>query len=355
MTEDHQERVTRLRRRWPLYLALAIVQGAYLGINAHIDNLSLATWEPFVWEYSSAFVIWALIPFIVILEGRFPVDGRPRGRIAAVHAVGVLAFTSIHVTVAVALRKLAYAFADRTYHFGGIPLRAIYELQKDAIVYGLVLLVVFAQRQLQVRRAGELRALQLAAALSDAQLRQLTAQIEPHFLFNSLNTISNQMHEDVDAADRMITHLADLMRAAYDTGDQVLVPLHRELNWLQDYAAMMVARYRGQLIFDLDVDPGLLALDVPRLLLQPVVENAFRHGLEAGRGRLSVAVRRAGTHLEYIIRDDGVGFVGSPPPGTGLSNVSRRLQLLYADAHTLSVAAGASGGTVVSIRFPVPR
>jgi LytS/YehU family sensor histidine kinase len=161
------------------------------------------------------------------------------------------------------------------------------------------------------------------------------------------------MHEDVDAADRMITHLGDLVRAAYDTSDQLLIPLQSELKWLQDYAAMMVARYRGQLIFDLDVDPGLLELQVPRLLLQPVVENAFRHGLGDGRGRLSVAVRRAATHLEYIISDDGVGFVGSPPPGTGLSNVSRRLQLLYADDHTLSVAEGSSRGTVVTIRFPV--
>jgi LytS/YehU family sensor histidine kinase len=151
----------------------------------------------------------------------------------------------------------------------------------------------------------------------------------------------------------MITHLGDLVRAAYDTSDQLLVPLQSELKWLQDYAAMMVARYRGQLIFDLDVDPGLLALTVPRLLLQPVVENAFRHGLGDGRGRLSVTVRRIGTHLQYTIRDDGVGFVGSPTPGTGLHNVSRRLQLLYADDHTLSFAAGTPRGTVATIRFPV--
>lgn len=83
-----------LRRRWPLYLALAIVQGAYLGINAHIDNLSIETWEPFVWEYSSAFVIWALIPLVVILELRFPINSRPVGRMVVAHALGLLAFTT---------------------------------------------------------------------------------------------------------------------------------------------------------------------------------------------------------------------------------------------------------------------
>jgi signal transduction histidine kinase len=343
-----------LRRKWPFYIALAIVQGAYLGINARLDNPSLPAWQPFVWEYSSAVVIAALIPLVGRLERYFPIDSRPRGRIVAVHALGVLCFTAVHMSVAVALRKLAYALAGGYYDFGDVPVRGFYELQKDAIVYLVIVLVVFANRELQVRRTGELRAVKLAAELGEAQLRQLTAQIEPHFLFNSLNAISNQMREDVDVADRMITHLGDLMRAAYDTNDDVLVPLGSELKWLQDYAAMMVARYEGQLVFDLDVEPSLAALMVPRLLLQPVVENAFRHGLGGGRGRLCVMVRRVGDHLQYTVSDDGVGFSGVPCPGTGLSNVSRRLQLLFAGEHTLSFAERAPRGTVVTIRFPVP-
>ena len=161
------------------------------------------------------------------------------------------------------------------------------------------------------------------------------------------------MREDIDAADRMITHLGDLLRAAYDTGDELLVPLSSEIKWLRDYAAMMVARYRGQLIFDLDVEPNIATLKVPRLLLQPVVENAFRHGLGSGRGSLYVAVRRDGTHLHYTISDDGVGISGTPSPGTGLSNVSRRLQLLFAGDHQLSFAERTPRGTVVTIRFPV--
>lgn len=341
-----------LRRGWPLYLVLALVQGAYLGINQRIDNPSLPAWMPFVWEYSSALAFAALTPLVVKLERHFPIDGHPRARIVAVHAAGVLAFTAIHVTTAVTLRKLAYSLAGGYYNFGNIPVRAFYELQKDAIAYLVILLIVFAIREFQVRRAGELRAIQLAADLGEARLRHLTAQIEPHFLFNSLNAISNQMHEDIDVADRMITHLSDLLRAAYDTSDELLVPLSSELKWLQDYAAMMVARYRGQLTFNLDVEPNLAALKVPRLLLQPVVENAFRHGLGGGRGSLYVAVRRIGTDLQYRISDDGVGFSAASPPGTGLSNVSQRLQLLFAGNHQLTFAEQSPRGTVVTIQFP---
>lgn len=347
--------VTRwLRRGWPLYLALALVQGAYLGINQRIDNPTIAVWKPFVWEYSSALAFAVLIPLIVRLERRFQVDGHPRSRVLAVHVAGVMVFTATHVTVAVALRKLAYALAGESYTFGDVTVRAFYELQKDALVYLAILLVVFAIREFQVRRAGELRAVKLSAELGEAQLRHLTAQIEPHFLFNALNTISNQMREDVDAADRMITHLGDLLRAAYDTSDELLVPLSSELSWLRDYAAMMVARYPGQLTFEMDVGPDLATLRVPRLLLQPIVENAFRHGLAGGRGCLDVEVRRVGRHLCYTISDDGAGLSYAPSIlGTGLSNVSRRLQLLYAGDHQLSFAGRSPRGTVVTVRFPV--
>ncbi|MGH9646855.1 MAG: sensor histidine kinase, partial [Bryobacteraceae bacterium] len=286
-----------LRLGWLLYFVLALLMGAYLGINQRIDNPGIAVWKPFVWEYSSALIIVALVPVVVGLERRFHVDARPRGRVIAVHLAGAIVFSAVHVTVIVALRKLAYALAGESYDFGNVPVRAFYELQKDAIIYVVIMLVAFAVREFRVRRAGELRAAQLVVDLSDARLRQLTAQIEPHFLFNTLNAISNRMREDVDAADRMISHLGDLLRAAYDTDHQVLVPLGSELGWLRGYAVMMVERFRGQFAFDLDVEPGLEAVEVPRLLLQPIVENAIRHGLGEGCGWLSVDVRRVGAHI----------------------------------------------------------
>jgi signal transduction histidine kinase len=335
---------------------LAVLFGAYLGVNQIIDlrKSDVPAWKPLVWELSSAIVIFAVVPLIVRFEGRFRLDSRPRWRIIAAHALGAFVFSAWHVASIVVLRKLAYAFVGQTYDFGDVPIRFFYEFQKDLIVYVVILGVIFANREFRVRRTGDLRAAELTAELDQARLKALTAQIEPHFLFNTLNAISNRMHEDVEAADRMISSLGALMRAAYDSDHQVLVPLGRELEWLRDYAAMMSERFRGQLSFSLNVAPGLEAVEVPRLLLQPLVENALRHGLPDGRGKVTVEVARQGTRLLCTVSDDGVGIdAAAVKPGTGLANVARRLELLFPGKHEFTLAARQPAGTVVTLSFPV--
>jgi signal transduction histidine kinase len=336
-------------------VVLVLLFGAYLGLNHFINSpRTSAAWEPFVWEMSSVVVIAPLVALIVRFEERFRVDARSHGRIILAHAVGVLVFSTVHTTGMVLLRKLAYSFFGEHYDFGNVLVQGFYELQKDIITYVTVLVVMFAWREFRVRRAGELRAAELAAELSEARLRHLTTQIEPHFLFNSLNAISNRMHEDVAAADRMITQLADLLRAAYESDRHVLVPLDREVSWLKGYAAMMAERFRGQLSFEIEVEPGLERIEVPRLLLQPIVENALKHGLPEGHGWLRVEVRRTGNRLQYVVSDDGKGFPDTPiARGTGLANISRRLELLFPGDHTLDFATRIPNGAVVTVGFPI--
>jgi signal transduction histidine kinase len=340
---------------WAIWLACALLFGVYQGLNQLIDAEG-TSWRPFVWEMSSALTVLALMPAVVRFALRFRIDSKPRSRVVLAHLCGLLVFSAAHTTGMVALRKLAYAVMGEHYDFGNIWVRGFYELQKDVILYSAILVIVFAVREFRVRRAGELRAAQLAADLGEARLRQLTAQIEPHFLFNSLNAISNRMHEDVQAADRMITQLGDLLRAAYESDRSVLVPLGRELDWLRGYAAMMAERFRGQLAFELAVESGLDTIEVPRLLLQPIVENALGHGLASGGGAVRVAVRHVGGRLEYEVSDDGVGLSEEAPAlGTGLSNVARRLELLFPKAHTLRIAPRAPRGVVVTVGFPVRK
>ena len=344
------------RSGWVIYAVLVLLFGLYLGINSMVGlrGTGIAGWKPMVWELSSVVVIFALIPLVVRFEAHFRLDGHPRWRIAMAHAGGALIFSALHVAGMLLLRKLAYAVVGQRYDFDSLAIQAFYELQKDLITYVVILVVIFANREFQVRRTSDLRAAELAAELGQARLKHLTAQIEPHFLFNTLNAISNRMHEDVEAADRMISSLGSLMRAAYDSDNQVLVPLERELSWLRDYAAMMTERFRGQLSFDLNAAPGLETVEVPRLLLQPLVENALRHGLPDGRGDLTVEVARQGPRLLYTISDNGVGIGDTRiKPGTGLSNVARRLELLFPGTHTFTLAAGHPAGTVVTVSFPV--
>jgi two-component system, LytTR family, sensor kinase len=344
-----------IRTGWVIYAVLALLFGLYQGINAMVGlrGTGIAAWKPMVWELSSVVVIFALIPLVVRFEAHYRLDAHPRWRSAVAHLGGALIFSALHVVGMLLVRKLAYAVVGQQYGFDSFVVQGFYELQKDLITYVVILVVIFANREFQVRRTSDLRAAELAAELGQARLKALTAQIEPHFLFNTLNAISNRMHEDVEAADRMISSLGALMRAAYDSDSQVLVPLERELSWLRDYAAMMTERFRGQLSFNLKVAPGLETAEVPRLLLQPLVENALRHGLPDGRGSLTVDVARQGTMLLYTVRDDGVGIDDTRiKPGTGLSNVARRLELLFPGAHTFTLAAGHPSGTVATLSFP---
>lgn len=349
------DRIRVGRAGWALYVVLGLLLGVYLGINQIIDQRGkVEDWKPMVWEISSVIVIFTLIPLVVRFERRFRLQAHPRWHIIAAHLGAATAFSALHIAGMLILRNLAYGIAGQHYDPGNLPVRAFYEFQKDLITYLTILLVIFAIREFQIRRNADLRAAELSADLSQARLKHLTAQIEPHFLFNALNAISNRMHEDVEAADRMISVLGGLMRAAYDSDNHVLVPLAAELEWLRGYAAMMTERFRGQLAFELKVAPGLDGLKVPRLLLQPLVENALKHGLAGGRGNLCVEVTRDGSRLHYTISDNGVGIKDATiKPGTGLSNVQRRLELLFPGAHTFSLAPCHPHGTVVRLSFPV--
>ena len=348
---------------WRLYILIGVLFSTYMGINSmlgEIDNPQFEAWKPFVREYSSGLIVFALIPLIIRLENRFRLDARPRLPVVLAHVAGALSFSVVHVVVAYALRVIVYGLAGEAY-FGNVPITLVNvsigflsELQKDVIVYVVVLLISFAMREFQVRRASELRSVRLTAELAEARVRHLTAQVDPHFLFNALNAISNRMREDLDAADRMITQLGDLLRAAHDTDQQLKVPLRDEVQWLRGYAGMMAERFRGQLSFELDIEPALESMEVPRLLLQPLVENALRHGLAEGRGNLSVQVCRNGERLRYTVADDGIGLPSAPVRhGTGLSNVARRLELMFPGDHEFKLAPRSPRGTIVTVEFPV--
>lgn len=344
-----------LNFRWALFVILGILLSIYQGLNQAIATHGhYPTWQPLVWEASSVFVVFALVPLISRFENRYRVDSRPRTQTVLIHIGAAIVFSAVHTSGMVFLRKLAYRAMGDFYDFGDVPTMWLYELQKDLITYLVIMVILFAIREFRIRRAGELRAQELAAQLSEARLRHLTAQIEPHFLFNSLNAISNRMHEDIDAADRMISQLADLLRAAYESDDHVLVPLNRELGWLRGYTAMMAERFRGQLAFEIEVDPGIESVQVPRLLLQPILENALKHGLIDGRGWLKVEVRSDSGTIRYTVSDDGVGFPDKPlRRGTGISNIARRLELLFPGKHELKFSSRQPHGAVVTLSFPV--
>ncbi len=343
--------------RKALYVIFPVLFGLYLGLNELIgranSNRTIEYWKPIAWEMTSVIVIMVLVPLIFWYEKRHPLEAPGRWRTAVFHLGGAVAFSIVHVVGMVTIREFIYVLHSEHYDYGNPWLMLVFEFQKDVITYTIVLLIAFTIRQYRRRREGEVLAAELSQSVSAARLRQLTAQIDPHFIFNALNAISNRMHEDVEAADRMITRLADLMRAAYETDDSVFVALGRELELLRGYLALMAERYRGQLTIEVDVEPALESLKVPRLLIQPIVENALKHGLANGRGSLRVEVRRQGDRLTCLVADNGVGIASPIRMGTGLSNVSHRLELLFPAAHDFEIGPQEPTGTRVWFSIPV--
>ncbi|MBB6184690.1 sensor histidine kinase [Oleiagrimonas soli] len=337
------------------WVLLGLWQGSEGVISHRGDMHPPAHWENYVWELSSTVVLSVLSLAVARFENRFRITGPGWPRRLPIHVVACLVFSVVHIASMEWLRQLAYAAMGSTYRVGNAVEVFFFEFQRDLSTYLLLLLACALVRSILQRRRQQLRELELRQAVSEARLAHLTAQIEPHFIFNTLNAISNRMYEDVAAADRMVVALADLLRSAMNGEGGERIRLGEEAKWLRAYAHLMAERQPGLLHVAIRIDPALGDARIPRLLLQPLVENAFRHGLRSGRGRLEVDVWAEDGRLRCRVADDGVGLAADAEPGLGLGNVRERLALLYPDDHALRIARRAEGGTEVTLDMPLER
>jgi len=202
---------------------------------------------------------------------------------------------------------------------------------------------------------AEARASAMAREADRAQLLALRSHLDPHFLFNTLNAIAALMREDVEAADVMIVGLSDLLRAALATATEPEVPLRRELELVQMYLDIQLARLGERLTVRISAAPETLDLAVPTLLLQPLVENAIRHGASTRPGRASIAVRtfREDAMLIIEVTDDGPGPPEAMSPGHGLDNTRLRLSASFGPQATLALTRQPAGGAVVRVAIPI--
>jgi hypothetical protein len=222
----------------------------------------------------------------------------------------------------------------------------------DVILVGHALYFARDSRDQAVRRS------QLEARLAEAQLQVLRLQLHPHFLFNTLHTISALMHKDLKAADRMLALLGDLLRDSFEKVGAQEVSLKQELGFLDRYLEIERTRFRDRLSVVVSVEPETLDAEVPNLLLQPLVENAIRHGVgrRQAPGRIEIQAARRGERLDLRIRDNGPGLNGEAETalrsGVGLANTAARLEQLYPGRHRFDVGNRAEGGFEVALEIP---
>ena len=209
-------------------------------------------------------------------------------------------------------------------------------------------------------RESQMRALkeaQLETRLVEARLRTLEAELHPHFLFNTLHAISSLVHTNPDAADRMISRLSDLLRITFDRSGSPGVSLQEELEFLQKYLEIEQTRFHDRLTVRFDIDPDTLDAEVPRLILQPLVENAIKHGVSPlpGEGLVQIRARRDGDRLWMEVSDNGVGLSAGARArlrsGVGLSNTRDRLDVMYGPAHSIEFSDGSTG---LAVRLEIP-
>jgi LytS/YehU family sensor histidine kinase len=231
-----------------------------------------------------------------------------------------------------------------------------YEVVKASLVYCCWLGLAFGVHSFATMRRQTERLLATQKTLVEAKLAQLQGQLRPHFLFNAMNTISALMQVDVPRADRMLTQLGDLLRANLTASERNTVPLSEELQLLRLYAAIMEERFAGRMSVEWNVDAEVDRVPIPTMLLQPLLENAFKHGVErnSGSDRIRVSARRYNDTLRISIRNSNSFLSSDYREGLGLRNCRERLQLLYGDAATLDLSNGEGVTATVTLPWTEP-
>ena len=336
---------------WTL-VALLFAGQAWLAAQVRGEPLALARAATIWLAWAAGWA--ALTPVALALAARFPLQ-RPRLlRALAVHGLASAACALLNLALfALAAPAIGAAHAEPTWLATFSRLLGTTFLL-NLPVYWLTVGVAHGERLVRAARERDRRQLRLEAQLADARLQALRQQLQPHFLFNALNTIAVLMHEDVDSAERILLQLSALLRRSLDTSEAHEVTLGQELGFIESYLQVEQARFGGRLGYRIDVPDALLDARVPNLILQPLVENALRHGLatRAGPGRVQISAQRHGDALVLRVADDGRGLPPAPTERVGLANTRTRLRLLYPDRQRFEVKNARDGGVIAEIELP---
>lgn len=354
-------RRVRLRRRLFILAAAGTTGGLLEFAYKYLDHVASGMWPsprlPLVEEMTAAYGAVLLMGIGLPVIRRYPVRRDSWARALPVLFAMLLVASALHTTLNWASRSAILAMFGQRYEYGEMPARYLMEFPMDVMVFSIFIAAVNAWDHLKRVRAGELNAAHVQEQLARAELRNLRAQLEPHFLFNALNAISDRMYTDPAAADEMIGHLAELLRASLRSGDASIVTLRTEQSVLEHYTALLQARFGDALVISADIPPATADALVPPLMLQPLVENAVRHGCLGARGRGAIAIRVWRDHdvLSIDVRDDGAGIPPGADPfgsGIGLKAARDRLRLLFGDRQRIDAGNAAGGGFLVHIEVP---
>jgi len=361
VADAHVRRATRgreltQRRANGLALFALFTAIAALSFGSHyFDDLARGAHgtalERLLEETTGAYTVLALLPLVAWLCRRFPWRAAAWSRVTGIYALGAAGFSLLHTTLMALTRAVLFpALGLGAYDYGNMVWRFPMEGLKDVLTFAVI---AGCTSFLDHRRHAE----QLRTELVEAKLANLQLQLQPHFLFNTLNTISAVMYEDPRVADRMIARLADLLRVTLSACEQPETALGDELRIARLYLEIMQARLEDALRVEYRIEPGAVDALVPTMILQPLIENALRHGGASGASALAITIgaRRDGERMQLTVADDGPGLAAVSARaggGIGLANTRGRLEQLYGARGALRLGEREGGGAEVVLTLP---
>jgi sensor histidine kinase YesM len=334
----------------------------------YFSNAQGARPRPFEWKnvfLSQAIIYsWAILsPLIVFFAKRFRFEQRSWWRLLPAHLVAAVVFLLLHTAIhSIFVKIVDPPLVTESGDFLASTLRiTIMRWAVDLPMYCFLLSSIYVVDFYRHFQAEQLKSSELKAALATSQLNALKMQIHPHFLFNTLNSISALMHEDVKAADKMVARLGDFLRTTLENSGDDEVSLKQEIDFVGRYLEIESVRFQDRLAVRMNIDPETLAARVPNLILQPIVENAIKHGIsqQTKAGSLIISSKRHEDRLQIRVEDSGPGLQpsnengnGSKTGGIGLGNTRARLAHLYEENYRFEIKNAVPHGVIVTLEIP---
>lgn len=349
---EERSRRSRARLLWLLWFIFCTVM-LLSAVHEYLADGGTQLWEPLLWDGSSLLVATGILILQQTARRRYSAYLEKPLQWFGHHAKWLPLVCVIFVPTVYGIRHGVYSLAGQTYQHGDWLYVFTYESIRLVIFLCLWLGVLFSVESHAHWQGQQQRLLLLQRSLSEAKLSQLRSQLHPHFFFNVLNTISALMHLDVARADRLLSRLGELLRSSLQASNKELVPLREELRLLELYAHVMLERYADRVTLEWCIDDDTADVPVLTLLLQPLLENAFRHGIERTRGNVHVKIsaRRESDRLVLSVTNCGTTLPAQIEEGVGLRNCRERLRVAYGDEAMLTLTFGEQS---VEARISIP-
>jgi two-component system, LytTR family, sensor kinase len=345
-------------RRWALIVLSCTVGAILFSSVAYVVQNAVAGVKPepihlFLW-WLTRFYLWAAFaPAVGYFLKRVPLEPFTMGRVFF-HLFGSLIFGLLQLVLHSFVAFLLLHSSIWREGSSSILSHMVHNYPLGILAYWAIAAIVGTASHYERLRYEELQSSVLKAHLAEARLRALQMQLQPHFVFNALHSLSDLVMEEPKTAVRLIARLGDFMRLTLHNSSAQSISLRSELEFLEAYLEIERIRYGNRLSLSFKIDPASLEAEVPNLILQPLVENAVRHGVasQVRGGTIGVATTRSGESLILEVRDDGPGIANPGHEGIGLQNTRQRLRAIYGENYLLTIQNGEEGGAVVTCKLP---